>query len=127
MIADVPLVDKNPLGSIADWIHVHRRGEVTPPAVDGEPATTVPQEKPALSDAAVPVALAAEQSTSALPGILVLGFAGLLLLVLLGGGTHLLVVRRRLLLAEAKSPEAGSTVTSEAPGETSPGKTPHKH
>lgn len=126
LTADVPLVDKNPLGSIADWIHVHRRGEVTPPAVDGEPATTVPQEKPTMSDATVPVALAAEQSTSALPGILVLGFAGLLLLVLLGGGTHLLVVRRRLLLAEAKSPEFGSAVPSEAPGDASPGKTSHK-
>lgn len=126
--ADVPLVEKNPLGSISDWIRVHRRGEVTPPAQDGKPATSVPQEKPTLNDATVPVAIPAGQSTSALPKVLVLGFGGLLLLVLVGGSTHVLLVRRRLGTSGGGTP-GGDAGGGAAPGAATPpeGKPGHKH
>ncbi|WP_083508631.1 S8 family peptidase [Arthrobacter alpinus] len=129
--ADVAVVDKNPLGSISDWIRVHRRGEVTPPTEDGTPATSVPQPKPTLSDAVAPVAVAAGQSTSPLPQVLVLGFGGLLLLVLAGGSTHLLLVRRRL--AKAGGVETGASAGGKASdantgnAQSPPGKSGHKH
>ncbi|WP_269938158.1 S8 family peptidase [Arthrobacter sp. HY1533] len=106
LTADVPEVKANPLGSIADWIHVHRRGVVTPPAVNGTPPTTVPQPRPTLVDAAAPVPIAMAQASGPLPPALVLGSLGLLVLVAAGGTAHLVVARRRLAGA-AVDPETG--------------------
>lgn len=91
--ADVPVVEKNPLGSIDEWIRVHRRGLVTPPASGGKPVVLAP--KPTLTDAAAPVAIPADKLSNTLPRTLVLGSGGLLLVILAAGGTHVVLVRRR--------------------------------
>ncbi|WP_434618072.1 S8 family peptidase [Arthrobacter sp. A5] len=92
--ADVPVVSENPLGSIADWIRVHRRTEAipahTPP---GSPAATS-APAPALPVPTVPVALAPSELDGALPGTVVIGFLALFLAILAGGTIHLLVARR---------------------------------
>ena len=98
---DVPEVTENPLGSISEWIRVHRRGAVVPPTKNGAPATIVPQPKPTLTDVSPPVALKAAQLDSALPRGLVLGAGGLLVLILALGSGHLLVTRRRVRAADA--------------------------
>lgn len=92
--ADVPAVEANPLGSIAEWIRVHRRGVLTPPTLDGTPGSSAPLPQPTLVDAPVPVPAAAGPG-GALPQKLVLGSAGLLLLIAAGGTIHLFVARRK--------------------------------
>ncbi|MGA7204777.1 MAG: S8 family serine peptidase [Specibacter sp.] len=99
--ADVPVVDTNPLGSIADWIRVHRRGQVSPPAVGTKPPAAAAQPKPTLQDRAAPQALPAAALTSMAPGAIVLGFLGLAVLIVVAGGTHLLLVRRRILAGDS--------------------------
>ncbi|WP_245933384.1 S8 family peptidase [Arthrobacter livingstonensis] len=97
LTADVPLVKVNPLGSIADWIRVHRRGQVVPPkGAGGSTVTTSPMPKTTLADRAAPKPLAAAELTSGEPAVIVLGFLVLLVVVLAAGGTHLLLARRRL-------------------------------
>ncbi|WP_186759029.1 S8 family serine peptidase [Arthrobacter alpinus] len=128
--ADVPVVEKNPLGSIADWIHVHRRGQVSeaPPTVSSAP--TAPRSKPTLIEAAAPQALPAEKLTSSAPALISLGFLGLIVLILAGGGTHLLLVRRRLLTAGGAGPSgtAGADVASGTDGGgTTAERVGHKH
>lgn len=108
---DVPEVTENPLGSISEWIRVHRRGAVVPPTKNGAPATIVPQPKPTLTDVSPPVALKAAQLDSALPRGLVLGAGGLLVLILALGSGHLLVTLRRVRAADALGavgPEIGA-------------------
>ncbi|MGO4382907.1 S8 family serine peptidase [Specibacter sp. RAF43] len=104
--ADVPLATRNPLGSITDWIRVHRRGQASLPPSAGA-AATAPQPKSTLTDAAAPSPLPDAALASATPAVVVLGSAGLLVLVILAGGTHLLVARRRL-LTEASGAPVGS-------------------
>lgn len=94
LTANVPLVQANPLGSIADWIRVHRRGQVAPPA-KGATVSTAPATEPTLSDRPVPQALDAAKLTSAGPKAIVLGFSGLLVLIVAGGAAHLILARRK--------------------------------
>ncbi|NVM96675.1 S8 family serine peptidase [Arthrobacter wenxiniae] len=94
LTANVPVVTANPLGSIADWIRVHRRGQAAPPA-GGSTVTTSPLPRPTLKDATAPTAAAELGSME--PAAIVLGFLTLLVLVLAAGSTHLLLVRRRIL------------------------------
>ncbi|MFB9166457.1 S8 family peptidase [Arthrobacter psychrochitiniphilus] len=132
--ADVPEVTDNPMGSISEWIRVHRRGAVVAPTNEGgTPVTSRPQPKPTLSDAHVPVAITPELLGSPLPQALVLGSAGLLVLILAAGSGHLLLARRRVRAGEAGGPayvaaageaggsggDSGSGAASEAPPEPS--------
>lgn len=41
---DVPVVDENPMGDLAEWIRLYRRGEATPTPVPGESAAPDPGE-----------------------------------------------------------------------------------
>jgi membrane-anchored mycosin MYCP len=61
---DVPEVSANPLGSIADWIRVHRRGNLATPAP--LPTAEVPSEGPPCPRPTVPVAKPPSQLDSAL-------------------------------------------------------------
>jgi membrane-anchored mycosin MYCP len=76
--ADVPETKTNPLGSIADWIRVHRRGEpaTAAPAAEAPPPSSAP---PTLPEATVPVAEPPSQLDSAVPAMVVLGFGALFL------------------------------------------------
>ena len=121
LTADVPEVSTNPLGSISEWIRIHRRGEVTPPTEAGTPATTVPQPKPTLIENAIPVAIPAEKSSSALPRTLVLGSVGLLVLIMAGGVTHLMLVRRRLATPDGAGNDQGGSPGSAGPSSSGSG------
>ena len=117
--ADVPVVETNPLGSIADWIRVHRRGQASPPAAGAKPSTAAPQPNATLQDRAAPQALPAAALTTMEPAAIVLGFLGLTVLVVAGGGTHLLLARRRLLAADGEADDVEGS--GGAPGGGSPG------
>lgn len=107
LTADVPEVTSNPLGSISDWIHVHRRGAVALPSDGGVTATVVPQPRPTLSDAPAPIASSEGSEFAYLPPVLVLGSLAALLLVAGAGGLHLVLVRRKTLgAAQAAAAEA---------------------
>ncbi|MCY1233108.1 type VII secretion-associated serine protease mycosin [compost metagenome] len=84
---DVPDTKVNPLGTVADWIRVHRRGEsaaTTPAAEPGNSPTSAPATLPA---ATVPVAEAPSQMDSAVPAMVVIGF-GMLFLAIIGGAVY---------------------------------------
>jgi subtilisin family serine protease len=75
--ADVAETRTNPLGSISDWIRVHRRGNLatTPAAAAAAPSSAAPT----LPEATVPVAVPPSGLDTAVPAMVVLGFGGLFL------------------------------------------------
>ena len=73
--ADVPETKVNPLGSISDWIRVHRRGNLATTAPAAAPAPS--SAAPTLPEATVPVAEKPSQLDSAVPAAVVLGFGAL--------------------------------------------------
>ncbi|MER2137687.1 MAG: S8 family serine peptidase, partial [Arthrobacter sp.] len=100
--ADVPAVAGNPLGTIEEWIRIHRRGEA-PAGEDTAPAPG--QSLPDIPEPKVPEAADPRSESDPLPAGLVLGFGGLILLVGAGGAIAVLRVRRSAL---AGSPSAES-------------------
>ncbi|MEV8143422.1 S8 family serine peptidase [Specibacter sp. NPDC078709] len=115
LTAEVPEVTANPMGSISEWIRVHRRGVAAPPTT-GAAATTVPQPKPSLTEVSAPVAIEGVELDSSLPKALILGSAGLLALILAAGSTHLLVVRRKIRAVPEAVAGAGARVPGAGPG-----------
>ncbi|MHA7222269.1 S8 family serine peptidase [Arthrobacter sp. RHLT1-20] len=85
--ADVPETKVNPLGSISDWVRVHRRGNLatTPAAAAAAPSSAAPT----LPEATVPVAEPPSQLDSAVPAMVVLGFGGLFLCIVGAAGFQL--------------------------------------
>ncbi|MDN4644667.1 S8 family serine peptidase [Arthrobacter sp. PsM3] len=77
--ADVADTRTNPLGSISDWIRVHRRGNLatTPAAAAAAPSSAAPT----LPEATVPVAEPPSELDGAVPAMVVLGFGGLFLCI----------------------------------------------
>jgi hypothetical protein len=69
---NVPEVSANPLGSIAEWIRVHRRGNLATPTP--VPTAEVPVAAPILPEATVPAAKPPSQRDSALGAAVVIGF-----------------------------------------------------
>jgi len=82
--ADVPETKVNPLGTVADWIRIHRRGEAAATAPAAEPSDSPTSAPPTLPVATVPVAEAPSQLDSAVPAVVVIGF-GLLFVGIIGG------------------------------------------
>ena len=81
---DVPETKVNPLGTVADWIRIHRRGEAAATAPAPEPSDSPTSAPPTLPAATVPVAEAPSQLDSAVPAAVVIGF-GLLFVGIIGG------------------------------------------
>ncbi|MER2134887.1 MAG: S8 family serine peptidase [Arthrobacter sp.] len=99
--ADVPAVAGNPLGTIEEWIRIHRRGE----APAGEDTAPPPgQSLPDIPEPQVPVAADPRSGNDRLPAGLVLGFGGLILLVGTAGAVAVLRVRRSAQTAGTGSP-----------------------
>lgn len=102
--ANVPETAVNPLGTISDWIRVHRRG--------GEaPAATVPSERPTsaaptLPEATVPAAKAPSTGQAVLPALVVVGF-GLLFLAIVGAGTFQILRAYRNPVKAPEEPDTG--------------------
>lgn len=107
LTSDVPPVTANPLGSIADWIRIHRRDAASAPATDAPVA--VEPSAPNLPEPTVPVALMPGTEADLLPGTLVLGFGGLTLAVAAAGTVAVVRARRR----EAENPAPEDTDTGE--------------
>lgn len=89
--SDVPAVAGNPLGTIEEWIRIHRRGEA--PAADA-PVPPPGQSLPDIPEPQVPEAADPRAGNDPLPAGLVLGFGGLILLVWAGGAIAVLRVKR---------------------------------
>ncbi|MEV7571691.1 S8 family serine peptidase [Pseudarthrobacter sp. NPDC089323] len=70
---DVPEAKSNPLGTIAEWIRVHRRGNLATPTP--VPTAEAPVAAPALPEATVPAAEPPSQRDTAIGGAVVIGFA----------------------------------------------------
>ena len=100
--ADVPAVAGNPLGTIEEWIRIHRRGEA-PAAEDTAPPPG--QSLPDIPEPQVPVAADPRAGNDPLPAGLVLGFGGLILLVGAGGAIAVLRVRRSAQASGNGSPD----------------------
>ncbi|MBT1002371.1 S8 family serine peptidase [Paenarthrobacter sp. DKR-5] len=92
--AKVPVVTQNPLGSIAEWIRVHRRGSITATPTSKGQAPAAPA--PTLPEPTVPVAAQPAGLDEAVPMTAVLGSGALLLAVLAGAAVHLARASRRL-------------------------------
>jgi membrane-anchored mycosin MYCP len=86
--ADVPEASVNPLGTIAEWIRVHRRGNAAP-ATPVPTAAPVPSAAPTLPEATVPAAKAPSQRDSAIGAAVVIGFAALFGAIIAGAAVQL--------------------------------------
>ena len=87
LTADVAPVAANPLGTIADWIRVHRRGAGGTPAPAGEPAATS-QGAEAIPEAAAPTPAQRSSADNPWPPVVVLGSAAVIAAIALGGALH---------------------------------------
>lgn len=104
--ADVPEVRANPLGSIAEWIRVHRRGNPAAPATPQPAPTQVPSAAPTLPEATVPAAKAPSQRDSAIGAAVVIGFAILFLAIIAAAAVQLRRAARNPALAR-EEPDTG--------------------
>ena len=104
--ADVPEVSVNPLGTIAEWIRVHRRGNAVP-ASPAPSAAPVASAAPTLPEATVPAAKAPSQRDSAIGAAVVIGFAALFLAII-GAATVQLRRAAGNPLPAGEEPETGA-------------------
>ena len=100
---DVPTTSTNPLGSIADWIRVHRRGVFSEPSQ--APVASPTSAAPTLADPTVPVAKTPATVDEALPAAVVLGFGALFVALVTGAAIQL----RRVLKNPPAVPEEAET------------------
>ncbi|MBT2530842.1 S8 family serine peptidase [Arthrobacter sp. ISL-48] len=105
----VPEAASNPLGSISDWIRVHRRGNLAAPPVP-VPATEVPSPVATLPDATVPAAEPPSQRDSALGAAVVIGFTVLFLAIIAAAVVQLRRAARNPRLAR-EEPDTGTLDT----------------
>ncbi|MFI2565056.1 S8 family serine peptidase [Paenarthrobacter sp. NPDC018779] len=84
---DVPTTSVNPLGSIADWIRVHRRGDFSTPSQ--APVASPTSAPPTLADPTVPSAKTPAGVDDALPAAVVLGFGALFAAIITGAALQL--------------------------------------
>ena len=113
---DVAETKANPLGSIADWIRVHRRGNLETPAP--EPSAEAPAPQATLPKATVPVAVPPSQLDSALPAAVVIGFGVLFVAIIAAGAVQL----RRAYRASAggvEEPDTGAVTRVDQADRTS--------
>ncbi|MBB6403665.1 S8 family serine peptidase [Arthrobacter sp. AZCC_0090] len=101
--ADVPETKSNPLGSIADWIRVHRRGNLSSPTP--EPTSKPSSPAATLADPSVPVAKAPSQADTAVPAAVVIGFGSLFVAIVAGASIQL----RRAYRSSPERPEEAVT------------------
>lgn len=114
--ADVPESAVNPLGSISDWIRVHRRGD----AVGSVPPVALPSPSsaaPTLPEATIPVAEAPSPADSAVPALVVLGFGGLFVCIIAAAAIQL----RRAVRGPAAAPGGPETSALDAVDSGAPG------
>jgi membrane-anchored mycosin MYCP len=109
----VPEAAANPLGSIADWIRVHRRGNLATPAP--APSGDVASAAPTLPDPPVPVAVAPSQRDSAIGALVVIGSALLFVVIIAVAAFQLRRAARDPRLVR-DDPDPGALDTAESGG-----------
>ncbi|WP_460985750.1 S8 family serine peptidase [Sinomonas halotolerans] len=112
LTAKVAPVRANPLGSIAEWIRVHRKGAPVAqvpsngaPAAPGEGNHAVPEP-------AAPQAQPPATGTNPWPGVVVLGSAAAIAAILVAGALHL----RRIAFAPARGRAVADADDADGPG-----------
>jgi subtilisin family serine protease len=118
--ADVPETAVNPLGSISEWIGVHRRGKTVSSQAPALPSPS--SAAPTLPEATVPTAKAPSPADSAVPAMVVLGFGGLFICIIAAAAIQLRRAARAAAPAPAESaggPETGAPDQTGAPASTS--------
>ncbi|MEV7647471.1 S8 family serine peptidase [Arthrobacter sp. NPDC089319] len=90
--AEVPEVSANPLGSIAQWITVHRRGAVAAP--ESQSPVQSKAVAPDIPEPTTPVAVPPRTENSVLPAVLVFSFGALIAGVLTLGAVQTIRARR---------------------------------
>jgi len=113
--ADVPESAVNPLGSISDWIRVHRRGNPVSSAPAALPSPS--SAAPTLPEATMPVAEAPSPADSAVPAMVVLGFGGLFICIIAGAAIQL----RRAARGASAQPGGPETSALDSVDSGSPG------
>jgi len=108
--ATVPEAKSNPLGSISEWIRVHRRGDFSTPTPEPTP-TKKASAKPTLKDPTVPAAKAPADAGTALPGVVVIGFGALFIAIVGVAGVQL----RKVYRSTPAEPDTG-TLDAVEPG-----------
>ncbi|GAA1266888.1 S8 family serine peptidase [Arthrobacter pascens] len=114
---EVAETQTNPLGSISDWIRVHRRGNPATPTAPAAPPAESPAAQPTLPEATVPVAEPPSQLDSALPAAVVIGFGGLFIAIIVAGAIQLSRAYRAS-GGSSEEPDTGAlnSVDSSGPG-----------
>ena len=113
--ADVPESAVNPLGSISDWIRVHRRGNPVSSAPAAQPSPS--SAAPTLPEATVPAAQAPSPADSAVPAMVVLGFGGLFVCIIAAAAIQL----RRAVRGPEDQPAGPETSALDSVDSSSPG------
>jgi subtilisin family serine protease len=101
---NVPEAAVNPLGSISEWIRVHRRGGEAPAAA--EPIESPSSAAPTLPEATVPAAKAPSPGDAILPAAVVIGFA-VLFVAIIGAGTFQFLRAYRNPIRTPEEPDTG--------------------
>ncbi|MDI2035290.1 S8 family serine peptidase [Paenarthrobacter nitroguajacolicus] len=112
---DVPATSSNPLGSIADWIRVHRRGVLSEPSQ--APVASPTSAAPTLADPTVPVAKTPATVDEALPAAVVLGFGALFVALVTGAAIQLRKVSKNP-PAVPEEADTGTFATVDPPSKT---------
>ncbi len=112
---DVAATSSNPLGSIADWIRVHRRGDFSEPSQ--APVASPTSAAPTLADPTVPAAKTPATVDDALPAAVVLGFGALFLALVTGAAIQLRKVSKNA-PAVAEEAETGALLKVDPPART---------
>jgi len=107
--ANVAETTVNPLGSISDWIRVHRRGNPAGPAPVAVPSPS--SAAPTLPEATVPAVKVPSPADNAVPALVVLGFGGLFLCIIAAAAIQL----RRAVRTAAPGPDADAGAGPPAP------------
>ncbi|MCO4254445.1 S8 family serine peptidase [Pseudarthrobacter cellobiosi] len=111
----VPEAAANPLGSISDWIRVHRRGNLGAPAP--VPTDEVASAVPTLPEPTVPAAEAPSQRDSAVGAAVVIGSV-ILFVVIIGAAVFQLRRAARNPGAAREEPDTGAFQTVDSGGKT---------
>lgn len=112
----VPETVSNPLGSISEWIRVHRRGNLASPLP--VPTSDLPSAVPTLPEATVPAAEPPSQRDIALGAAVVIGFSALFVAIIAAAVIQLRRAARNPRLA-AEEPDTGVLNTVDSGGKAS--------
>ncbi len=93
--APVPVVEVNPLGTISEWIRIHRRGQVPAATATASPPEQERTAEAPVPEPTVPEAIEPASENSGLPALIVLGFGAMIVFIVAAGGYQVFQARRQ--------------------------------